>query len=230
MIPDPRQIGGGGGDGPPIPNRGWDPHLSPRSPANRGWGRGWGSGVPCPALDADSEDRVRVLINVACTLQALRVACHWPVRSPMERVHRGKAAHVSRHDRKPGRQLPGASIAGQSDRVHHRGGRREVGTIQVSQYGLLGACDSEHARYSTCALLIALWQGTMDDPAAHDARCASECPGQAAAPVAMNLKVTSMTESALKLDSGYLSLGLKINDVGAFRCQFSTCSSLRFQW
>ena len=95
------------------------------------------------------------------------------------------------------------------------------------QCGLLGACDSEHARYGTYALLIALWQGTMDDPAAHDARCASECPGQAAAPVAMNLKVTSTTESALKLDSGYLSLGLKINDVGAFRCQFSTCSSLR---
>jgi hypothetical protein len=30
-------------------NRGWDPHPHPRT--NRGWGRGWGSGVPCPGRE-----------------------------------------------------------------------------------------------------------------------------------------------------------------------------------
>ena len=55
-------------------------------------------------------------------------------------THRGRSesrAAVSRHDRKPGKQLPGASesIAGQSDRAHHRTWRRrevQVGIILVS--------------------------------------------------------------------------------------------------
>ena len=43
MIPDPRQIGDGGGDGPPIPGKSGmavGTRMDPRSPANRGSGMG----------------------------------------------------------------------------------------------------------------------------------------------------------------------------------------------
>ena len=61
----------------------------------------------------------RVLIKLGADSLVIRLVL-FPRNSPTK-------ALLSRHDRKAGKQLPGASIAKQSDRAHHRGGRREVG-------------------------------------------------------------------------------------------------------
>jgi hypothetical protein len=94
--------------------------------------------------------RVKSIINVArCTRFKSRLSLAWCY--PKELTVEGR---VSRHDRKPGRQLPGASIAGESDRAHHRGGRREVG-IKLPNAGCqCWVLASSHPRYGPYALLI----------------------------------------------------------------------------
>jgi hypothetical protein len=96
-----------------------------------------------PAMACRFGSRVRVLIIETCTLHSLQVVIGLPVvLSPAWTPNTPRKARVSRNDRKPGRQLPGASKTGQSDRAsahhwhRHGGGRREVG---VGQCGLLGA-------------------------------------------------------------------------------------------
>jgi hypothetical protein len=59
MIPDsdPRQVGDGGGDGPPILGKsGMAVGMDPRSPANRGWRWGW-TPDPSPRLANRGWDR-----------------------------------------------------------------------------------------------------------------------------------------------------------------------------
>jgi hypothetical protein len=77
-----------------------------------------------PAMACRFGSRVRVLIET-CTLHSLVIGL---VLSPAWTPNTPRKARVSRNDRKPGKQLPGASKTGQSDRAHrrHGGGRREV--------------------------------------------------------------------------------------------------------
>jgi hypothetical protein len=93
MIPDPRQIGEGGGDGPPSPGKsGMAVGMDPRSPANRGSGIGDDPRLPVrvcaeqlhlmgsrmsPRLASVAVitrgRRVRIVASVYCQRSALQV-------------------------------------------------------------------------------------------------------------------------------------------------------------